>query len=71
MALERRGIPTATFITHAFAKYAQGLARMQRMQELPLIVIAHPVAARPVEELRAKVRSVYEHVRAALTRSAS
>jgi hypothetical protein len=70
MALERRGIPTATFVTHAFASYSQGLARMQKMSGLPLIVIPHPVAARSVEELREKVRSVYADVRAALTRPA-
>lgn len=70
MALERRGIPTATFITQAFATYSQGLARMQKMSALPLVVIPHPVAARPVEELRDKVRSVYAKVREALTRPA-
>jgi hypothetical protein len=69
MALERKGIPTATFVTHTFASYAEGLCRMQRMQALPLVVIAHPVAARPVEELREKVRGVSTQVRAALTRS--
>jgi hypothetical protein len=69
MALERRGIPTATFITHAFASYAQGLTRMQKMSALPLVVIAHPVAARPVAELQEKVRSAYGGVRAALTRA--
>ena len=69
MALERKGIPTATFVTHTFASYAEGLCRMQRMQALPLVVIAHPVAARPVEELREKVRGVCTQVRAALTRA--
>ena len=69
MALERKGIPTATFVTHTFASYAEGLCRMQRMQALPLVVIAHPVAARPVDELREKVRGVSTQVRAALTRS--
>jgi hypothetical protein len=69
MLFERKGIPTATFVTHTFASYAQGLCRMQSMKALPLIVIAHPVAARPVEELREKVRCVRAQVRAALTRS--
>lgn len=68
MALERRGIPTATFITHVFEDYARGLCRMQGMQTLPIVVIPHPVAARPVEELREKVRKVHAEVRAALTR---
>ena len=69
MALERRGIPTATIVTHAFASYAQGLARMQKMTALPLVVIQHPVAARPVAELREKVRGAYADVRTALTGS--
>ena len=40
---------------------------MQGMAALPLIVIPHPIAARPVDELRQKVRAVYGDVRAALT----
>jgi hypothetical protein len=66
MNLERKGIPTATFITHAFATYAKGLCRMQGLESLPNIVIPHPIAARPTEELREKVRHVYNEVRAAL-----
>ena len=69
MALERRGIATATFITHAFEAYARGLSRMQAMEALPVVVIPHPVAARPVEELREKVRKVEAEVLAAITRS--
>ena len=52
MSLERSGIPTATFITHAFANYARGLCRMQGLEALPSIVIPHPIASRPTEELR-------------------
>lgn len=67
MNLERRGIPTATFVTHAFAAYAKGLCRMQSLAALPIIVIGHPIASRPVAELRAKVRAVHSEVRTALT----
>ncbi|MBI3918562.1 MAG: hypothetical protein HY322_16340 [Betaproteobacteria bacterium] len=69
MSLERRGIPTATFVTHAFHDYARGLCRMQGMAALPIVVIPHPIASRPVDELREKVRKVYAQVREALTRS--
>jgi len=41
---------------------------MQGMETLPTIVIPHPVAARPTEELREKVRRVYSELRNALTR---
>lgn len=67
MALERQGIPTATFITDAFSTYARGLARMQNMVTLPEVVIPHPIAGRPADELREKVRQVYDEVKAALT----
>lgn len=68
MALERRGIPTATFITHVFRDYARGLCRMQSMEALPIIVLPHPVAARPIDELHQKVRNAYADVRGALMR---
>ncbi|MBM3344470.1 MAG: hypothetical protein FJY56_20510 [Betaproteobacteria bacterium] len=67
MALERQGIPTATFITDAFSAYARGLARMQNMVALPEVVIPHPIAGRSNDELRDKVRRVYDEVKAALT----
>ncbi len=66
MELERKGVPTATFITDAFSTYARGLARMQKMEALPEVVIPHPIAARPTDELRDKVRKVYADVKAAL-----
>jgi hypothetical protein len=69
MFLERRGVPTATFVTHAFDKYARGLCRMQGMEALPIVVIPHPIAARPTAELREKVRKVYAELRNALSRT--
>ena len=68
MALERRGIPTATFITHSFSNYARGLCKMQGMPGLPLIIIPHPIASRPEAELRQKVQAVRSEIRAALVR---
>jgi hypothetical protein len=69
MALERRGVPTATFITHVFNDYARGLCRMQGLDALPIVVIPHPVAARPAPELRERVRKMHAELRAALTKS--
>ena len=68
MALERRGIPTVTYVTNVFDSYARGLCRMQGMEALPIVILPHPIAARPVAELREKVRIVYPELRAALTR---
>ena len=39
---------------------------MQGWQALPLIVIPHPIAARPQDELREKVRKVRDQFIAAL-----
>jgi len=69
MTLERRGVPTATIVTHVFNDYARGLCRMQGLDALPIVVIPHPVAARPPEELRERVRRVHAELRAALTGS--
>ncbi len=66
MALERKNVPTATILTDAFASYGKGLAKMQGMEELPTIVIQHPVASRPEDELRNRMRRVYSEVLAAL-----
>lgn len=67
MTLERRGVPTATFVSQVFEDYARGLARMQGLDALPIVVIPHPVAACPPAELRERVRKVRAEVRAALT----
>jgi len=69
MALERRGVPTATFVTHVFNDYARGLCRMQGLGALPIVVIPHPVAARPAAELRERVRKAHKELRVALTKS--
>ena len=67
MSLERRGVPTATFITQAFSQYARNLTRMQGMEALPVLIIPHPVAARPREALDAMVRHVATELGVALT----
>lgn len=69
MSLERSGVPTATFVTHVFRDYARGLCRMQGLDALPIVVIPHPVAARPEPELRERVRAVHGELRAALTKN--
>ena len=69
MSLERRSVATATFLTDAFATYGKGLAKMQGMPDLPTIVIPHPIAGRPADELREKVRAVHAQIVSALTRA--
>lgn len=69
MTLERRGVPTATLVTHVFNDYARGLCRMQGLNALPIVVIPHPVAARAAPELRERIRKVHAELRVALTKS--
>jgi hypothetical protein len=66
MTLERQGVPTATYVTHAFDAYARGLCRMQGLATLPIVVIPHPVAARPLDDLRGKIRDSYANLRKAI-----
>jgi len=68
MACERKGIPTATYVTTSFAAYAKGLCRLQGLKATPLIVLQHPVASRPVPELKEKVQHEYLNIRAALVK---
>jgi hypothetical protein len=69
MTLERRGVPTATFVSQVFKDYARGLCRMQGLDALPIVVIPHPVAACPPAQLRERVRTVRDELRASLTRN--
>ena len=52
MTFERDGIATGTIVTTAFSKYGRMLTKIQSMETLPLIVIPHPIAARPADEVR-------------------
>lgn len=62
MSLERTGIPTVTIVTHSFAKYGRLLTKMQKMEQLPMVVIQHPISAQPEEKIRADVSSHYDEV---------
>ena len=68
MTLERNGIPTVAILTHSFAEYGRRLTRMQKMPQLPLVVVQHPVAAQPEEQVRNDVSSHYNDIIRALLR---
>jgi hypothetical protein len=57
-------------VTHAFAAYAKGLCKMQGMEDMPLVVIQHPVASRPVTELHEKMKNAHAVTRQALLKNA-
>ena len=62
MTLERSSIPTVTLVTHSFAEYGRRLTRLQKMPKLPLVVIHHPVAAQPEENIRSDISKHYAEV---------
>ena len=66
MTLERTGIPTVTIVTHAFAEYGKRLTQLQKMPQLPMVVIRHPISAQPEDKIRADVASQYGAVVEAL-----
>ena len=68
MTLERHGIPTVAILTHSFAEYGRRLTRMQKMPQLPLVAVHHPVAAQPEEQVRGDVSSHYNEIVRSLLR---
>jgi predicted dienelactone hydrolase len=62
MTFERSQIPTSTIITEAFATYGHKLTELQSMEKLPIIVLPHPIAARPEDEVRAFAQAASEDV---------
>ena len=62
MTLERSGIPTVTLVTHSFAEYGRRLTRLQKMPQLPLVVIHRPVAAQLEENIRSDISKHYPEV---------
>ena len=59
MSLERIGIPTVAIVTHSFAEYGKRLTRLQKMPNLPIVIIQHPVSAQPEDKIRADDSSHY------------
>ncbi len=53
MTLEKKGIPTATVITHVFERKSRQEAGAFGIADLPLIVLPHPVGQMPRDKLRA------------------
>ena len=68
MALERHGIPSLTVVTHSFAEYGRRLTRLQKMPDLPMAIIQHPVAAKPEDLVREDISNQYRDVVRALVR---
>jgi hypothetical protein len=57
--MERRGVPTSTVITTAFLNHARHAAKNLHIDDLPLLVLPHPVYDLPPEQLREIARMAY------------
>lgn len=66
VALERRGIPTVTFVTAPFAPAARAVARAQGLPDLPLVVIPHDYLVESDAEVAARLEPVFDRLCTAL-----
>ncbi len=67
MTLERLGVPTVTFVSETFVSFAKARCSGLGMPDLRFVVVPHPVADRPREELEAIAIERFEDIRSALT----
>jgi hypothetical protein len=65
--VEAAGVPTVTVTSEAFVELGRREAAAFGMPDLPCVVVPHPVAHRPPEELRRLAADVYADVVRALT----
>src|SRR5713226_9053103 len=66
--LERRGIPTVTVFSAAFAGAACNQAAGRGMQQLPLVQVPHPMHTAPRAVVTERARNVIESIVDRLTR---
>ena len=62
MSFEREGIPTSTVVTDAFSEYGHMLTKLKSMEDLPLVILPHPIAARREDEVRDLAKAAFEDV---------
>ena len=64
--MERRGVPTVTFVSDAFHAFAKVRAKGLGMPDLRLVVVPHPLADRPKDEVAQLALARIDEVIAAL-----
>ncbi len=67
VALERRGIPTVTFVTEPFVAAARAVARSLGLGDLPLVVIPHDYLVEDDADVAARLAPVLDDVLTAIT----
>ena len=69
MELEKRGIPTVTICTDAFAGLAREESKNLGMPDLPIVIIKHPLGGLKGEQVAERSREALEQVVVGLTRA--
>jgi hypothetical protein len=67
LSAERRGVPGVAIITDHFVVTARALAGIHGLPEYPFVVIAHPIAGNPDDELRGKAERALSSIVSVLT----
>jgi hypothetical protein len=66
--LEKKGIPTVTIVTTAFAEPIKSLIKDQGVSEMALVVVEHPIAGHNLEGIRKKVDAAFPEILKAATK---
>ena len=60
--LERRGVPTITFVSEAFATIGESHARIRGLTGLPVVTLPEPFGQLSADEVRQVIDSVFDNV---------
>ncbi|MBI3964546.1 MAG: hypothetical protein HY329_02840 [Chloroflexi bacterium] len=70
VALEKRGVPTVTFVTEPFETAARAQAAARGYPDLPLIIVPHEFTWEAREQIERKIEVVLPDVVRQLTQQA-
>ncbi len=62
LAAERLGIPEVAVMTDRFAVSVREIAAIEGLPDYPFVVIDHPIAGNPAQELHAKAEGALAEV---------
>lgn len=57
-----KGIPTVTICTDAFISLARAIASSKGMASLRMVVIPHPIAGIPADQVQAKADKAFDEI---------
>jgi regulator of RNase E activity RraB len=66
--LEKKGIPTVTIATSAFAETIQKIIKDQGVPQIALVVVEHPIAGHNLEGVRKKADAAFPDIIKATTK---